>query len=338
MTIAIHNRSGSFSDRWIEYCNQNTIDYKIVNCYDNDIVEQLSGCSAFMWHFHHNNPKDVLFAKQLMFALEQTGMKTFPDFNTMWHFDDKVGQKYLLEAIGAPMVKSYVFYDKQEALDWTTQTTFPKVFKLRGGSASSNVKLVKSKSKAQKLIRQAFSRGFKQRNVFADLKERIRKFKERKGGLIQMLGGFIRLVKPHDYEKVKGIERGYVYFQDFIPNNEFDIRIIVIDKKAFAIKRMTRKNDFRASGSGDILYKKENFNNHIIDMAFEIADKLQTQCCVFDFVYDENNNPLIVEISYGFTINGYEPCPGYWDESLNFHEGHFNPYGWMVESVLRLSE
>ena len=35
MKIAIHNRPGSFSDRWIEYCNKNHIDYKVVNAYDN---------------------------------------------------------------------------------------------------------------------------------------------------------------------------------------------------------------------------------------------------------------------------------------------------------------
>ena len=41
MKIAIHHRPGSFSDRWIEYCEKEGIEYKIVNCYDNDIVAYL---------------------------------------------------------------------------------------------------------------------------------------------------------------------------------------------------------------------------------------------------------------------------------------------------------
>ena len=53
----------------------------------------------------------------------------------------------------------------------------------------------------------------------------------------------------------------------------------------------------------------------------------------YDFVFDANCNPLIVEISYGFSMRGYMPCPGYWDNQLDWHEGDFNPYGWMVESV-----
>jgi hypothetical protein len=107
----------------------------------------------------------------------------------------------------------------------------------------------------------------------------------------------------------------------------------VIDKKAFAIKRVVRKNDFRASGSGKILYKRENFSQDTIALAFKIANKLKTQCCAFDFVYDKSNNPLIVEINYGFSTKVYDPCVGYWDENLNFCEGKFNPYGWMVELI-----
>ena len=31
-------------------------------------------------------------------------------------FDDKIGQKYLLEALGIPFINSHVFYDKYEAI------------------------------------------------------------------------------------------------------------------------------------------------------------------------------------------------------------------------------
>ena len=155
MKIAIH-KSGGFSDRWIEYCEKNHIDYKIVNAYDTDIIQQMADCDAFMWHHFHNSYKDALFAKQLLFSLQQAGKRVFPDFNTGWHFDDKVGQKYLLEAIGAPLVPSYVFYTKKEALDWIDKTTFPKVFKLRGGAGASNVKLAHTKKEARHLVKKVF--------------------------------------------------------------------------------------------------------------------------------------------------------------------------------------
>lgn len=170
MQIAIHHSPGSFSDRWILYCEKSGIDFKIVNCYSNDIISQLKDCDILMWHFHHSDYKDVLFAKQLLYAVVQLGMKTFPDFSTCWHFDDKVGQKYLFESIGAPLATSYVFYTKKEAFNWIENTTFPKVFKLRGGAGSENVKLVNSTGQAKKLAKKAFGKGFAQFDRLGNLK------------------------------------------------------------------------------------------------------------------------------------------------------------------------
>src|SRR5690554_2455915 len=100
MKIAIHHRKNSFSERWITYCEENKIEYKIVNCYHNDIIKQIQDCDALMWHHSHRNYMDALFAKQLLFAVAKKGMTVFPNYNTNWHFDDKVGQKYLLESLG----------------------------------------------------------------------------------------------------------------------------------------------------------------------------------------------------------------------------------------------
>ena len=334
MKIAIHNRPGSFSDRWIKYCEENDIPYKIVNAYDSDIIHQVDDCTAFMWHHTQCDYRDKLFAKQLIYSLEAKGLKVFPDFNTTWHFDDKVGQKYLLGAIGAPFVPSYVFYNKKEAIEWVNQTTFPKVFKLREGAGSANVQLVPTKKGAIHLVNRAFGKGFPQFNRRENLKERIRKYKEGKDTLWGVCKGIGRLIIPTELAKMVGPEKGYVYFQDFIPNNVFDIRIIIVGDKAFGIKRLVRKNDFRASGSGNIIYKKQAIDERCVQIAFNINDKIKAQSIAFDFVFDANNQPLIIEISYGFMAKGYDPCEGYWDKDLNWHEGAFNPYGWMVQLLL----
>ena len=130
MKIAIHHRKGSFSDRWISYCEENNIDYKLVNAYDSDIVTQVADCNFFMWHFHQSDYRDTQFAKALILSLEAKGIRCFPNSHTCWYFDNKIWEKYLLEAIDAPIVPSYIFYTKEEALKWVTTTDFPKVFKL----------------------------------------------------------------------------------------------------------------------------------------------------------------------------------------------------------------
>ncbi|WP_113923024.1 ATP-grasp domain-containing protein [Cognataquiflexum aquatile] len=338
MKIAIHNipNKDRFSSYWVKYCEEHNIPFKIVNCFDSDIIAQLEDCSGLMFHFFLGAQDKMLFAKQLLYSVESSGKKVFPDFRTMWHYDDKLGQKYLLESIKAPLVPTYVFFQKEKALEWANSTQFPKVFKLRNGASSSNVKLVKHKDRAINLIDQAFGRGFKhQGNAWPHLKERIRKYKMDSSKWSGVKAAIKRVFYIPPSERKYGAEKGYVYFQDFIPLNNFDIRVIVIENKAFAIKRMVRENDFRASGSGMIKYEREHFDPDTIRLALDLAGKLNSQSVAFDFIYYERK-PLVVEISYCFTSLGvYEKCEGFWDKDMNWHEGTFNPYGWMVDSLLK---
>ncbi len=332
--IAIHNNKSTdlFHFRWIEYCDTNNIPYKLVNCYDNDIIHQLKDCSALMWHYHQASPTDIVMAKSLLFSLEQSGTKVFPDFNTAWHFDDKVAQKYLLEALETDLVPTWVFYDKTTANQWSDKVSFPKVFKLKGGAGSQNVQLANTKQEARALANQAFGSGFAAYDGWGSIKERFRKWRLGKTNFFDVVKGVVRLVNPPRYAKVMGNEMDYLYFQEFIANNDSDIRIVVVDGKAFGIKRMNRENDFRASGSGFILYDKASIDERFVKAAFEVNRKLNAQCIAYDFVLD-NDKPLLIEISYGFANGGYDACVGYWDEEMNWYEGTFNPYGWMVEMM-----
>jgi glutathione synthase/RimK-type ligase-like ATP-grasp enzyme len=335
MKIAIHHKQGGFSKKWINYCEEQSIDFKKVDCYSSNIVYELEDCDGLMWHFHHMNPKDVLFAKQLLFSLEHSGKQVFPDFKTMWHFDDKVAQKYLLESVDAPLIPSYVFYSKEEALKWVDHARFPKVFKLRSGSGASHVKILNNRDQGRNAVSQAFGRGFSQYDKLGSVKERMYQYKQGNGGVINVLKGILRFAAPTEFSKVKGKERGYAYFQDFISGLDHDIRVIVINGKAIAIKRLVRDGDFRASGSGKLQYKRELFDESIINEAFILSEKLVSQSLAIDFVL-VNGVPKILEISYGFPEGPFvENCEGYWDKSLNWHRKNVNTEGWMVESVVK---
>ena len=331
--IAIHIGEGGFHPNWRSYCLKNNIPFKNVDCYADDIIDQLADCDALMWHHSQNNPKDLLIAKQLLFALEHSGKVVFPDFNTNWHFDDKVAQKYLLELVECPTPQNHVFYEKDAAINWARNASYPLVFKLRRGAGSFNVKLIKSFSNAQKLIHKAFGRGFSNYDGFLAFRETYDHWKKGKSSKLSLLKAFVRIFIQPKFAKVAGREVGYVYFQEFIPNNDSDIRVIVIGNKAFAIKRNVRENDFRASGSGNIEYSKKYFDDKTIKMAFEIAAKLKTQCVAFDFVY-KDDNPLVIEISYGYTHAAYAPCEGYWDSALSWFPGSFDSCEWMVDVVV----
>jgi len=324
--LAIHHREKSYSDRWIAYCELHDIHYKLVNCFDSDIIEQLASSDALLWNWHHGNPKDQLMARQVIMAAEAMGLAVFPSTSTCWHFDDKIAQKYLLEAIDAPLVPTYVFYGLKEALDWIDRASFPKVFKLRKGAGSSNVKLVQSAREACTLAKHAFSAGFSPIPVYGqDALKRYRAARQR-GDLLNVIKRIPQvLARIRHTRKMMGREKGYVYFQDFIPDNGFDTRVTVIGERAFAFTRNVRPGDFRASGSGDIVYDSQRIHPKCVEIAFEVTRRVGSQSMAFDFVLAKNEQPLILEVSYSYNANAVHTCPGHWDAKLTWHQGHIWP-------------
>lgn len=336
MKIGIQPTPIGFTNHWIKYCEDNKIPYKIIDCYRNDVIEQLEDCDAFMWNHDLLLSKDNILAKRILFAVEHSGKITFPKFEEGWHYDDKIAQKFLLESIKAPLVPSFLFTNLNKALEWSGQTNYPKVFKLKGGAGSSNVKLIKSKREAVKVINKSFKKGHKPVNKDYFFEEALRRYKQKEIGSISFLKSMVKYFLPVRKEFLQVKEQGYVYFQEFIPNNDNDYRIVVIDKnKAFGIKRYNRKDDFRASGSGKIEYLDEsNCPKDCLKIAFDVAKKLNMDSIAYDFIYDKDKNPLIIEITFAFGSKASK-ASGYWDEDFKWHSEKIYMQQWMVENVMK---
>ena len=339
MVIYVHHEPGTYSDRWIKYCEKKGIPYKKVDCWNTEIMNQLEDCKALIWHWNLNNHRSGLAARQLTLSMEKKGIKVFPHFNNCWHYDDKIGQKYLFEAVKAPIAKSYVFFSRQDALQWINEADFPKVFKLKSGAGSSNVKLVKNKKQARLLVNQAFGNGFLPVDPYSRLKERFWMLKRDRDlhALKMVAGGFARLFILREVEKYAPKEKGYIYFQDFIPNNTFDTRLIVVGNRCFGARRYCRTNDFRASGSGLLSYNHSLIDLRKVALSFEVARKLGTKSIAFDIVSD-GDQPRILEMSYCFTFDCCDPCEGYWDRDLVWHPGKFQPQEFMLDDFVQSLE
>ena len=319
MKLAIHSFKSGWSTRWIEYCKINNIQFLLINCYDYNIIQQLKdeAITHLMWHFDHSKPSDILMARNILFSVEKMGIKPFPNFNTSWHFDDKITQKYLLEAIDAKIVPSYPFYDKKIAIEWLkVHAKYPLVVKLRRGAGSYNVKLLKNYKQAEKYTNKMFSTGLDPSpSYFADIKNKIKISKNFQGFMskLKKLPGFFKMVRKG---KLFPKELGYVYFQEFIDNNKHDIRVSVIGGKAWAFKRRVRDNDFRASGSGMIDYSTSDIPLNLIETSFKYTQKIGAQSIAYDYVKNSKGEYLLVEISYGFSAEAIFECQGYWNKEL----------------------
>lgn len=336
ITLAIHYIEHSFSPKWVEYCQTHNIKYKLVDCYRNDIVAQLEECDALLWNWNQSNYKAQLFARQLIHALDRDDFIVYPNVNSAWHYDDKVGQKYLLEAIRAPLVPSYAFYDKTSALQWIESTDFPKVFKLRNGAGSHNVRLIATKAEARRYTRQAFGRGFMAFHRAGVLKDKVWEFKRDKNlkSFLNISKGLYRYLIPHPKNNELPRERNYLYAQDFVPDCDHDIRVFVIGDRAVTKKRYVRDNDFRASGSGRMSWDIGEEGKACVKMAFEITDTLGAQSVAFDFVKDHDGYK-IVEISYAASEKGFPDCPGYWNWDITWTETHLRVEYFIIEDIIK---
>lgn len=87
------------------------------------------------------------------------------------------------------------------------------------------------------------------------------------------------------------------------------------------LKRLVRKGDFRASGSGENSFMIQ-IDKDTLAIAFDIANKLKLQSVAFDFIYSNEGYPFITEMSYGYgTRESQENAKGFWDKDLNWHSG-----------------
>ena len=130
-------------------------------------------------------------------------------------------------------------------------------------------------------------------------------------------------------------EKGYVYLQTYIPNNGFDLKVVVVGDKLSFLSRNIRKGDFRASGGGSIEYDKELITQEVRKISFEISNRLKFQCMGYDFVIDRNTmKPKIIEISYGFAHKAQMDLGGYWDKDDNWHSEPLNAPVEIIKNIM----
>lgn len=332
------------SDKWIESLHSKGFEVKIVDVRSPDLIASLKDIDAFMWRWAHlSNMRDI--ALRILPVIERDlGIPCFPDFNTYWHYDDKIAQAYLLQAKGIPIPKTWVWFDHEKLMAWAQQNTdYPLVLKLFNGAGSNNVKLINSSENLIDWIKKLFSEG-----VF-DLSESLTyDYSKQKLNLEMRLRVAItalRKGKVYSSQKLKfnqnnsfHFHKGYLLIQEFLPDNDFDTRVTVIGNRAFAFRRFNRENDFRASGSGLIDFEPDKIDIRFVDLAFDVAKKLKMQSCAIDGLYSKGE-PVICEVSYTFANWAVHKCPGHWllspDGKLNWVEGHNWPEIFQLDDFLK---
>lgn len=330
----------SYSDKWTEFLRARGADVRMLDLLATDALEQARQCDGVMWRWAHN-PQDKQSAQRILYTIEHyLDIPVYPDSRTAWHYDEKMFQFYLLQALQAPVPQTWLFWDKEQALEWARTAPYPVVFKLSTGAGSSNVLKVENEEEAISLIKRAFERGifpytmneFKKASFFPRTKAQTR-------DILHRLKDAIHYVWHADYPRLHPAwwkpEYGYAYFQEFLPRNEFDTRISVIGNRAFGYRRMNRPNDFRASGSGNFDVNPDSMDKKCVEIAFQMSKQGNFQSMAYDFLV-KNGEPVICEISYTFVDWMIFECPGHWDSNLNWISGNMWPEEAQIQDFMNL--
>ncbi len=334
--IHTHRRGeiGPFSLKYIKILETNSIPWRKMNIDDLIFWSDLKECTHFIYHWG-GGPDHNQIARSIMPIIEREyNIPVFPNYRTTWHHDDKIRQFYLLRANGFPIIDSWIFYEKENALKWLKERKdYPLVFKLKSSAGSKDVVLVKNYDLAARITKKMFGNGLYLGGVPGNVKL---KFMDFKWDLLfdQALKKAYRFYKRRDINLQWQKEKNYVLFQKFLPMNDFDTRVTIIGKRGFAFRRYNRKNDFRSSGSGKINYEMNKIDTNFLKLAFAISNKLKFQSMAYDFLWNDGQ-PAFCEISYTYQDQAIYNCPGYWDNELNWHEGHFWPQYFHLVDLLK---
>ncbi len=331
MLVGIHKdpygKFCRFLERYEEILDFNGVDHIRLEASQSGFWERIRTLDLFIFRWAHYDSDRQLAHTILPVIEEEMAIKCFPDWKTCWHYDDKIKEYYLLKQHGFSMVDSYIFWEKKAALEWLRTADFPLVFKLKGGAGAKNVILVKNRRQAVKFVNKMFGKGLIPRAIDRnkiDIKREIR----------HLGGNLLRKIKGEDILENWQLQKNYILFQKFLPDNKYDTRVTTIGDRAFVFRRFNREDDFRASGSGKIDYDVEKVDKRCIEIAFSVSKKMHFQTMAYDFLFNPDDEPQFSEISYTYLDTAIYNCPGYWDSNLNWHDGHFWPqYCQLVDAL-----
>ena len=288
----------SFSARWTELATRRGIEVVDVAIDDDDFFDRLRDCDGFMWRFGFD-PWSLQRAKRLLPAIEHgMGLPVFPSQASSWHFEDKIAQRDLLQAAGLPTPQTWVLWNAREARAFVDRARFPLVAKLSSGIQSNNVRLLRTRAEAVALLDQMFGSGV----LTLAPPTRVQRLLGNRLSGLKLIAG-----RPLP----RGIQHGYLYLQEFLPDNPFDTRITVIGRRAYGFRRHNRPGDFRASGSGLIDWRQDEIDEPTIRLAFRAAQRLNTQSIAIDGLR-RGDERVVGEISYTYAAWALRDCPGHW--------------------------
>jgi len=228
---------------------------------------------SFIWYTSSEFPSYKTYIEDILFSLNSSNILV-PSFDFLRAHNNKGFQEFVRQKYDITSLNSHYFGTLEELLYIIDKIEFPVVLKGIEGSGSKNVELCQDKYQ---------------------LINRVKKFSRQKRYFVSFAKKMLKrylFVNKYEYENsMESLNYKNFILQKFIPDLKNDWKVLVFYDKYFVLKRIVKRNDFRASGSGYYFWEEVEFP--LLDFCSGIRGKFNVPWISLDICFFENEYHLI---------------------------------------------
>lgn len=257
--LGIIEETWRFHSPYIAACRDMDVAYRLVDISGSDWIETVrnSDCDAFLvYPSIQLSVWREMYDERLRVMVDELGKTIYPFYDALWLYENKKRLAYWLKANNIPHPKTWVFYDKLQALDFAKGTSLPIVSKTSKGARASGVTIHRNRNGLVKYIKKAFKNGI-----------------------------------LHGDGEAKDAEWGFVILQEYLPDVK-EWRMIRIGNSFFGHKK-GRKGDFH---SGTLLKEWGRPPKELLELVYRITEEHRFRSMALDIFEDAEGRFCINEL------------------------------------------
>ncbi len=288
-------RSGMDKKVLMKYFNENGYDLKSLSFSDIDFrtmdfkKEYVLYTSSEDNNYHYKS-----YIEDICYALQLQGAILIPEYKYLRAHSNKVFMECLRDLSSLQPIKnikSHHFGTMEELKKKKHMLGAKVVVKAAGGAMSKYVSLA---TNVDELLKQAAKVS-------------------RTRAIIYELWDWGRSLKHKGYTRESKYRNKFVV-QNFVPDLPNDWKILSFGKKYYVLYRGTRRNDFRASGSGKFQFR-EDLPCGILDFAENVYDSFDVPNISIDVAFDGKNFYLVEFQAIYFGSTTIQKSPFYFTKN-----------------------